>query len=97
MPDDSYIIAEFPTVIASISDIKGISTRHALANINLINQLAQKTDVYYFYDGYCTRQKISYSKNSASRCKDMLRQFNTKPVASFENKYHLYKLQPAIS
>jgi len=67
---DGYIIIESPTIINSISDAKTISTAYSLAHPEVIQEL---TDVYYFYDGFCTTQTIADSQGAKGRCTEILK------------------------
>jgi len=91
-----YMVAEYPSVVTSISDIKGITTRNALNNPEaILNILNNKGCVYYFYDGYCIEWTITPVTGSQKRCNQMLQNFKLEEKASFGSgniKYLLYKL-----
>lgn len=94
--DGCYVIAEYPSVITSISNIKGITTRNALNNPEAIsNILNNKGCVYYFYDGYCIEWTLTPVTGSKKRCNQMLQNFKLEEEASFGSKnikYTLYEL-----
>ena len=96
IPESCYIIAEFPSVITSISDIKGITTDSAVENPKIIAELIKKGEcIYYFYDGYCAEWTISPPKGSKERCRKMLQTFDYSKAMELRldsAEYYLFKI-----
>ena len=96
IPENCYLIAEWPTVFTSISNIKGVRTSNALNNPEIVEGIIKKTGcVYHFYDGYCTDRTISRPQGSRERCQDMLRMFEYYREKEFERgnvKYYLFRV-----
>lgn len=84
IPENCYIISEWPVVFTSISNIQGVSTKNTLENVNNIKSLLQEEGCfYYFSDMYCNMYDSNYLRNSAKRCDAMLDTFNLKHVKRF--------------
>jgi hypothetical protein len=96
IPESCYVIAEFPVVLTSISDIKGLRTEDVLKNPKIISRFVdQGKCIYYFYDGYCIKDTISPTQGSKLRCKRMLEVFDYKQVWEIEHgnsNFFLYKI-----
>ncbi|MCH8326710.1 MAG: hypothetical protein IIB83_09180 [Bacteroidetes bacterium] len=83
--ENCYIIAEFPMVLTSISNMKGLATIKAIKNPQFIEGVLKKGDcVYYFYDGFCSKWPISGPLLSMERCQKMLEIFNYTEKMHFE-------------
>ncbi len=98
IPSGCYLIAEWPVVFTSVSDIKGISTSIALDDPGLVTSLINKSCVLYLYDGYCVVRTISRPLGSQERCSEMLSRFNTKIIKKYNYSgswYYLYELAGA--
>ncbi|MBI2134877.1 glycosyltransferase family 39 protein [Candidatus Woesearchaeota archaeon] len=96
IPEGCYVISEFPTVLNSVSNIKGLRTLEALKNATVVDEILDKNEcIYYFYDGYCTELVISPVENSKKRCKDMLKKFHYIEEARFkknDTEYLIFRI-----
>jgi len=96
IPNNCYVISEFPIVLTSISNMKGLGTGVAVNNPNIIDNLIKKKEcVYYYHDGYCTESILSPSLGSDRRCKKMLEIFDYELVKKFyigEINHYLFKI-----
>ena len=96
LPEKCYIIAEFPIVLTSISNMVGLSTEVVLKDLIIIDTLINKGEcVYYFYDGYCSDQPLSPSPGSKDRCQKMLEVFDLTEEKNFEienNRFFLFRI-----
>jgi len=94
--ENCYVIAEFPVVLTSISDIKGLVTRDVLLNSKIIDNLFDKGEcIYYFYDGYCADRTISPPRDSRNKCQKMLRTFDMVKEKTFKRErteYFLFRV-----
>jgi len=98
IPKNSFIISEFPSVVTSISDVKGIKTETVLNNPEIIDNILENNELFYFYDGYCQKpnRKVSPSEGSELRCEEILKKLKHKKVKEFDRGdvyYFLYKIE----
>lgn len=93
VPDDCYIIMEWPTIMNAVSDHKVIPTSHALlfpASIDGVRCL------YYFHDGACSEPSISDSVKYSFRCEKMLEDYDMREIKKFSYRntsFYLYKIK----
>lgn len=96
IPKNCYVISEFPVVLTSVSDLKGLRTKYVLSNPEIISALLNNDKcVYYFYDGYCMELPLSTVKYSVKRCLKMLEKFRYEKEISLkmDNKeYSLFRI-----
>jgi 4-amino-4-deoxy-L-arabinose transferase-like glycosyltransferase len=96
LPQGSYVIAAYPTVLASVSNIKGIPTELAVRDSQRVRQILDKTDVYYFWDGFCTSKTIAREKASRDYCRKFGDAYNLTLIKTFgSNKYQFFLYQVA--
>lgn len=95
LPKGCFVVADHPTVVTSISALKGISTSLAINKPQLIERLVKEGDcVVYFYDISCS-VKTAGSQNSMQQCAIMLNIFKQQKLWSltYDNTtYYLNKI-----
>jgi len=93
IPENCYAISEFPSVLTSISNVKGLVTMDVVKNPKIVENLINKKEcVYYFYDGYCIEDTISRPLGSKLRCERMLEIFEYEQEKRFERRDVTYSL-----
>lgn len=97
LPGSCYIIAEYPLILTSSSDLKGISTKNAIMHQDIVHNLLDSGEcIYYFYDGYCHYDKISRQIGSEGRCQEFLSIFDRVEEKQFKRgniNFYLYRLK----
>lgn len=75
MPEESYLIAEWPTVFLSTTNIRGMRTSDALDNPGMVNDLlAGGASVYFLEDMYC--RPPSYER-ALDNCRRFMSEYDT--------------------
>jgi 4-amino-4-deoxy-L-arabinose transferase-like glycosyltransferase len=96
VPKDCYIIAEWPTVLMSTTDLRVVSTRNVMKP-KVVENLINTACVLYFEDGYCLRNAISEPQGSQQRCLEIHSRYNLSEYARFKESnvtytfYRMYK------
>lgn len=84
IPDSSYLILKYPSIITSVSDIKGISISNAISDDKIIWEILNSTaELYYLKDIFC------YNKDNRIN----MGNYHLKDCIILEDKLELKKIK----
>ena len=83
LPEDSYLVAAFPSVYLSVSEAKAVS-------INNADSVAGEK--YFFFDGFCTQRKIATCSQMDGICLTYLKSHDFQLVKKLGRNYYLYRI-----